>query len=334
MPTFWMVRAGEAGRFASDFERLGIVAIGWEAVGDISAMSTVDAVRSAVRTAYPEMKPGAVVITGSTLFKFRRVLRAGDRVVTYDSAAREYVLGTLKGDYRYDPKLIVELPHVYPVTWHGRVSRDSLSASTKNTLGSIVTLFEPSDDALVELDAALAGRSTGAAAPEPANEAEVAGLDLVRLDAVARAREFLKDRILHLTPDEMEELVAALLRAMGYKARVTPKGPDRGRDVLASPDGLGFQTPRIIGEVKHRKETIGAERVRSFLGGLRDGDCGLYVSTGGFTREARYEADRSKHPTTLVGLDDLADLVVEHYERFDELGRALVPMTRVYWPTQ
>jgi restriction system protein len=78
---------------------------------------------------------------------------------------------------------------------------------------------------------------------------------------------------------------------------------------------------------------MGAERLRSFLGGLRDGDCGLYVSTGGFTKDARYEADRATVPLTLVDLDDLAELVVEHYEQLDHEGRALVPLVRVYWPT-
>ena len=90
--------------------------------------------------------------------------------------------------------------------------------------------------------------------------------------------------IFALSDSDMEILVAALLRAMGFKARVTPKGPDRGRDVIASPDGLGFQTPRIIAEVKHRNQAIDAERVRGFGGGLRGGDRGLYVSTGGFTK--------------------------------------------------
>lgn len=33
----------------------------------------------------------------------------------------------------------------------------------------------------------------------------------------------------------MERLVAGMLKAMGYCARVTPKGPDGGRDVIASP---------------------------------------------------------------------------------------------------
>ena len=63
-------------------------------------------------------------------------------------------------------------------------------------------------------------------------------------------------------------LIAALLRAMGFKARVTPKGPDRGRDVIASPDGLGLQQPRIVAEVKHRpRESMGSNPVRSFISG-------------------------------------------------------------------
>jgi predicted Mrr-cat superfamily restriction endonuclease len=56
----------------------------------------------------------------------------------------------------------------------------------------------------------------------------------------------------------MEELVARILRAMGYKAKVSLKGPDRGVDVIASPDGLGLTQPRIKEEVKHRGGSMGA----------------------------------------------------------------------------
>ena len=122
---------------------------------------------------------------------------------------------------------------------------------------------------------------------------------------------------------------------MGYRARVTPKGPDRGVDVLASPDGLGFEDPRIKVEVKQKAKTPSTSQdVRSFVGGLRAGDKGLYVSTGGFSKDARYEADRSNVPVTLITLDDLATLVVTHYEAFDIDGRVLLPLTKIYWPVE
>lgn len=115
--------------------------------------------------------------------------------------------------------------------------------------------------------------------------------------------ELIKDRVSQLGWEDMERLVAGMLKAMGYCARVTPKGPDGGRDVIASPDALGLESPRIVAEVKHRKGAMGAPAVRSFIGGLRAGDRGLYVSTGGFTREARYEADRANVPVRPLDLD-------------------------------
>ncbi|WP_339618102.1 restriction endonuclease, partial [uncultured Gilvimarinus sp.] len=148
------------------------------------------------------------------------------------------------------------------------------------------------------------------------------------------SHELIKDKLASLLPEEMEEMVAAILRAMGYKAKVSPKGPDRGVDVIASPDGLGLTQPRIKAEVKHRDGAMGAPSIRGFIGTLREGDSGLFVSSGGFTREARYEADRCTFPLTLVDMDDLSDLIVAHYEGFDLEGRALLPLIRVFWPAE
>ena len=77
---------------------------------------------------------------------------------------------------------------------------------------------------------------------------------------------------------------------------------------------------------------MGASDVRSFLGGLRGEDRGLYVSTGGFTREAQYEAERASVPVHLIDLDLLAQLLVQNYEHMDNEGKAIVPLIRFYWP--
>ena len=126
--------------------------------------------------------------------------------------------------------------------------------------------------------------------------------------------------------------MAALLRSLGYRTIVSSAGPDRGRDILASRDGFGFEPPRIVVEVKHRRGAMGAPEVRSFLGGRHSDDRGLYVSTGGFTREAQYEAERATTVTHLMNLDDLARALIDQYEKLDTRGRALLPLTRIYWP--
>ena len=70
-----------------------------------------------------------------------------------------------------------------------------------------------------------------------------------------------------------------------------------------------------MAEVKHRKGAMGAPSIRSFIGGLRTGDRGLYVSTGGFTKEARYEAGRANVPIRPLDLDAFVRRYVEVYDR-------------------
>jgi restriction system protein len=329
---FWMVRAARNGLLAADFKDKSLVAVGWARVGDLTSIQNLEQMRAAVASAFPDMKQGAVINSAGVLHKFRNVIKVGDAVVSYDPERRTYLFGKVSSDYRYDPTVFDEHPNIRSVEWQSEISRDHLSAGSKNTLGSTLTLFEPGAAVLSEMQALAAG-----GLPQPqthtTEDVEEEESEIIFHDTLSKAHEFIKDKILSISFDDMEALTAALLRSMGYKTRVTLKGPDQGRDVIASPDGLGFQAPRIIAEVKHRpNESMGAEKIRSFIGGLRADDRGLYVSTGGFTREARYEAGRSNVPVTLVDSDYLADLVVEHYEAFDAEGRSLVPLKKVYWP--
>ena len=208
-----------------------------------------------------------------------------------------------------------------PVRWRGEVSRDLLAVTSKNSLGAISTLFLVPDDVFKDVERARTSH-------QPANaesKAEAAEEDIFR-NIQAKALEFTKDRVSGLDWSDMQELVAGLLRALGYKTRVSPAGPDRGKDIVASPDGFGFEAPRIVVEVKHRQGTIGAQEVRSFLGGRHPLDKGLYVSTGGFTKDAYYEAERANIPLALMTIDELVESLVEHYEKLDLETQQLVPL--------
>lgn len=118
---------------------------------------------------------------------------------------------------------------------------------------------------------------------------------------------------------------------MDFHAHVNAKGAGGGRDVVASPDALGLESPHIVAEVKHRKGPMGAPAVRSFIGGLRSTDRGLYVSTGGFSKDARIEADRATIPVRLVDLDSFVRLYIDSYDNMDEDARAILPLVRIWW---
>jgi len=97
-----------------------------------------------------------------------------------------------------------------------------------------------------------------------------------------------------MPPYDFQDLVAALLKAMGYHVLWTaPPGPDRGIDMIAYTDPLGTRSPRIKVQVKRQPDSkIDAHGLRAFIGTLGSADVGIYVSAGGFTSEAEREADR------------------------------------------
>jgi restriction system protein len=327
--TTWMVRASDGGRLIGEFKAKNIAAIGWREVGSLKSVTERSAILDLAKNAYPEMSKSQFLSGGSQLARFRNELQVGDQIVTYDSAMRTYSIGTITGEYDFDANLIESLPNFRKVKWEAEISRDSLSVETKNSLGSTLTLFRLPDEASAEIEAIL---KKGPTAPEIIVEIDSADEDTLRKDMQSRAHEFIKDKINKLDWEQMQELVAGVLRAMGYKTQVSPAGADRGKDIIASPDGFGFEQPRIIVEVKHRKAAMGSQEIRSFLGGRHKDDKGLYVSTGGFSKDALYEADRASIPLTLMDLDSLVNAITAHYENMDMETRVLVPLAKIYWP--
>lgn len=327
----WMVRAGEGAVLIDRFKKENKVVIGWE-IGDLSKVKDQEEIKKLIKERFPEKKDGQINITASQISKFRFEFNKGDYVISYDRENRIYHVGKITSDYIFDEKFFPENPlefcDVREVSWKGEVKRDDLSTPTKNTLGAISTLFEINQNAAKEIIGALKGEKKSIESPDEEDEE----LEILKENLQAKSREFIIDKILELDWDDMQDLVAGLLRGMGYKTFVSSKGPDRGRDIIASPDGLGLTQPRIVVEVKHRKGQMGAPEIRSFLGGLREGNMGLYVSTGGFSREAKYEAERAKNPVTLADSDMLVNIIIQYYDNFDPEARTLLPLTKIYWP--
>jgi len=331
----WMVR-NNGGEYAEEFLSQKIVAVGWKDAGPLNGLQSRDQVIDRIKATWPHWKPLKAVVSGSQLNKIVNMMKVGDKVITYDPSKRIYHVGRISGEYAFDASADDILANRRPVDWEGQVSRDSLSAPTKNSLGSSLSLFEVPESAESEIDNLLAGKPNKALEHEKlvSNDADVATQYLLD-DLRAKAKELIKDTIIRLSWEDMQELIAGILRAMKYKTRVSPQGSDRGKDIVASPDGFGFEQPRIVVEVKHRpNQAMGSQEIRSFLGGRHKDDRGLYVSTGGFSKEAKYEADRASIPLTLMDIDDLVDAVVEYYEQLDLETRTLLPLSKIYWPTE
>jgi len=136
-----------------------------------------------------------------------------------------------------------------------------------------------------------------------------------------------------MNPYEFQKLVAALLRAMGYHVSwVAPPGPDKGIDILAHNDPLGTSTPRIKVQVKRQTDKVDVSGLRSFMALLGEQDVGIFVATGGFTNDAESEArTKETRKLTLVDLEHLVELWIQHYEKVAEADKRLLPLKPVYY---
>jgi restriction system protein len=152
--------------------------------------------------------------------------------------------------------------------------------------------------------------------------------------AESEARGEIEDYVMALGPYEFQELVAALLRGMGYATpHIAAPGPDGGTDILAYPDPLGAKTPHVRVQVKHRKsQKAGREEIAALRGIIRqDREIGLFVSSGGFSGQSVSEARNGAVHIQLMDLDTFLESWMAYYDKLAEEDRALLRLRPVYF---
>lgn len=325
----FMVRAGNDNELFEEFESRSLVAIGWEEIGDVSEVKSYDEMKDRFNATeeYSEHNNHRIAQNAGQVSRFALEIEAGHLVLSYDKTEREYLVGEVTDDYEWKPgDHPPGYPHIRRVDWLGTVSRDEFTTSTKNTLGSTLTVFSL-DDCVDEIKGVLSGEPTG----EPTD----VGDNVPFVDEVQnQADELISDILANMDPYVFEGLVAAVLRAMGYHAKKTRDSRDRGIDVVAHPDSLGFESPYIKVQVKRQQSKVGSPDMRAFTGALGNGERGLFVSTGGYTSDAEDAARNAGQRVTLIDRDRFIDLLIQHYDNLESEYQATVPLKKVYIPSQ
>ena len=146
------------------------------------------------------------------------------------------------------------------------------------------------------------------------------------------AYEQIENYINKKNPYEFQDLAAALLRGMGYFTPfVAPAGKDGGVDIVAYRDPLGTSQPRIKVQIKHRESAATVQEVRQLMGLLqKDGDVGIFISSGGFTPDAKNTARNSNVHVELVDLPRFITLWQEFYQKLPDEDKTKLPLFPIY----
>jgi len=165
---------------------------------------------------------------------------------------------------------------------------------------------------------------------ENKTQTQKANLDLLEEQAIAGIKDFIKSKNAY----EFQDIVAALLRAMNYHTPfISPKGKDGGLDIVAYNDPLGATSPRLKVQVKHRPEaTVPVDDIRSLTGLLnKDGDIGLFVTSGYFTSESERSSRESHRHIRLLDIDNFISLWQEFYLKLTDDDKNMLPLHSIYF---
>ena len=233
-------------------------------------------------------------------------------------------IGIVQGEYTY-----VEAAEEYvqqrDVKWINHLPRTAFSQGALYEIGSAMSLFvirNYTDEYLAALDKNFSNRML-------ISDEEDDSIAATAEDIVDSTRDFiLKELGKNLKGYELEEFVADLLCAMGYRTTISSHGGDSGIDITAYKDEL---PPRILVQVKSQDSDIKETTIQSLKGAMREGDYGLFVTLSNYTKNARKYLENTPIIRGINGTE-LVDLILKYYEDLSEKYRKMIPLKMVYIP--
>jgi predicted Mrr-cat superfamily restriction endonuclease len=124
MRTCWLIRAGDANKFAEEFVSHGIVAVSWsnvEGLADIAQLTPIEVERIFEASELPRFQQHS-----SQLLQFRDDVAVGDVVVT-PSAERGVLVGEITSPYQWlEQSPTIDYRHTRTARWDADFERDHL----------------------------------------------------------------------------------------------------------------------------------------------------------------------------------------------------------------
>lgn len=302
-----------------------VIAIGWKEFGNLSVVeSTRDAFKEKYAQVYPDSKKQAIANNVGMLYRFIYEMQIGDYVVFPSKTDRMINIGVVEGEYYYDPSA-PEYVQQRKVKWLKHLPRTLFSQGALYESGSFMSLFlikNYADEYLAALDNNF---------KKNVIDAEDDTVGITADEIIESTKDFiLKELSKNLKGYDLEEFVADLLKAMGYRTVVSPHGGDGGIDITAYKDEL---PPRILVQVKSQDGDIKEAVLQSLKGALREGDYGAFITLSNYTKNAQRYLNNNPIIRGING-SELVELILANYEALSEKYQKMIPLKKVFIPVQ
>lgn len=291
--SLWVVRAGSYGEHETRFFEDNHVYLTWGELWDVdlSAAKDYDGIKQILQKYYPNEPSRRIGNWSGQVWAFVLGIKVGDWVVVPSKSSPTIAIGEVQSDYIYDKNADEKYRHYHKVKWlNTSISRSIIDQDLLYSLGAFLTICEIKRNdaeqrfrgmskmgwtAMPSVTTSLSGTSSKAQTPELEPD-ELVDLEQLSKDSIAKLI------IQKFKGHGMARLVEAILQAQGLTTHLSPEGPDKGVDILASGGPFGFDHPRICVQVKSGDTPVDRPEFQQLLGAMGDvkADHGLFVSWG------------------------------------------------------
>ena len=299
-----------------------VLALGWAKMGDLSKIKQDrDSYYKLYNEVYPNNSKQSIANSAGQLFRFVNEAKIGDYVIYPTKFNRMINIGIIESDYYFDEKEN-EYNQQRKVKWIKEFPRIDFSQGALYEIGSFTTFFRVKHYADEFLNVLNNKKQLNIQDDE---EDSMATSETI----IENTKDYvLKELNKKYKGYDLENVVADLLNAMGYRTKLSKHGGDSGRDIIAYKDEL---PPRIVVQVKSQNGDINESTIQSLKGAMDEGDYGLFVTLSDYTQNARKYLEKHSIIKSLNG-SEFVDLILKYYNGMSDEFKNSIKLKMVYIP--
>ncbi len=337
----WMMRTGRHGEHEDKFLQTNSAYLTWARLNhDLSKLQNRSELRQLLHQTYPDAPHGRLSNFTGQVWAFAKEMVKEDWLLVPSKKKAAIHVAEISGDYSYDSGAPDPFFHTRALKWITTdIPRSNFDQDLLHSVNAAMTVCKISRHEAERRIRAMAknGWKSAAYVPlaaetgeddsdEPQAASEIIDLEEQGRDAISQLiwRRF--------QGHNLSRLVEAVLKAQGYATHRSPAGPDKGIDILAAPEPLGFGQPRICVQVKSGDTPVDTMILNQLIGSMQNvhAEQGLLVSWGGFKSSVDKEIPAQFFRVRLWDQKALIDELLAHYDKLDADLRAELPLKRIW----
>lgn len=278
----------------------------------------------------PDVKVKTAMNWASQVWPFAHEMKKGEIVVLPSKIKPVIHFGKITGDYEF-------LPNNGNPYYHARrvervacdIPRANFDQDILYSFGAFMTICRIKQEERIKavIQAHNQGKKAQQVIPqEPQDDEEARDIENEALSVITNLM------IQKTKGHGLAKIVDAILRAKGFTTYVSPAGPDKGVDILASAGTLGFGSPKICVQVKSSDAPVD-RIVLDQLGGVMKNfgaEYGLLVSWSGFKSSVINEIAKQFFEIRLWTHKEIIQEFLRYYDQMDAEIKEVIPLKKIW----